>query len=104
MARYGRDSFPPGFQWDPQKYDVNLRKWRVRFEIAALVFDDPLADEREDLRFPYDEERFIIVGEAAGQPLHVAFAVRGVDDEIIHIISARRLLPAERRAYGRARS
>lgn len=34
MPLYGRDTFPPGFQWDPVKYDTKLQKWRIRFEVA----------------------------------------------------------------------
>ncbi|WP_158812024.1 BrnT family toxin [Beijerinckia sp. L45] len=104
MALYGRDRYPPGFQWDPAKYDANLEKWKIRFEHAAKVFADPLCDEQIDLRMDYNELRFVAVGEVDGDLLYVAFTLRGEDDEVTHIISARRLLPAERRAYAKVRS
>lgn len=32
------------FEWDEEKYALNLRKHGVKFEEAAEVFFDPLAD------------------------------------------------------------
>ncbi|CDG97897.1 Putative toxin-antitoxin system, toxin component (fragment) [Xenorhabdus bovienii str. puntauvense] len=29
------------FEWDPAKAETNYRKHGIRFEEAALVFDDP---------------------------------------------------------------
>jgi uncharacterized DUF497 family protein len=68
------------------------------------VFADPLCDERVDRRMDYGEDRFIAFGEANGELLYVAVTLRGADDEITHISSARRLFPREKRAYARVRS
>ena len=104
MALFGRNRYPLGFQWDPDKYDLNVSKWKVRFEVAARVFEDPLRDEWADERFSYGELRFVAVGEVQGELLYVAFTLRGDDDDVTHLISARRLLPKERRAYEKSRS
>ena len=101
MAPYGRNSFPPGSQWDPGKYDANLKKWKVPFELAAQIFQDPLLEEKLDSRFRYDEARFLAIGETHGVLLYVAFTLRGDDEDIVHIISARKAFPAERRAHAK---
>ena len=77
MPDFGRTNFPSTFQWKPVKYDVNLDRWKIRFEIAAEVFADPLCDEQVDTRKEYDEVRFVAVGEARGELLYVAFTLRG---------------------------
>lgn len=32
---------PAGFDWDPNKYDANLKKHGVRFDDALRAFGDP---------------------------------------------------------------
>lgn len=60
----------------------------VSFELAATVFKDPFAIELLDDREDYGEERFVMIGMAAGQVLlFVAYTER---TEHIRIISARR--------------
>jgi uncharacterized DUF497 family protein len=49
------------FEWDQQKNRQNLHKHDVRFETAALVFDDPYAITQRDVTFE-DEERWTTVG------------------------------------------
>jgi len=49
------------FEWDENKSRQNLRKHDVRFETAALGFDDPYAITQRDSTFD-DEERWITVG------------------------------------------
>ena len=36
------------FEWDEAKHERNLLKHNVRFETAALVFDDPFALTQRD--------------------------------------------------------
>jgi uncharacterized DUF497 family protein len=49
------------FEWDEEKNCQNLFKHKVRFETAALTFEDPCAltqrDESSD-----EEERWITIG------------------------------------------
>lgn len=84
------------FQFDPAKAKRNLKKHKVSFADAEVVFYDPLAIHSED---PYSEqeERFIAVGMgSAGQILVVVYIFRG--DEI-RLISVRRATRREVQDY-----
>ena len=91
------------FEWAEDKNRRNLRKHDVRFETAALVFDDPYAITQRDLTFE-DEERRITVGAIGpGSILLVVHAFcQKEDEEVIRIISARAAESHERRAYEEA--
>jgi uncharacterized protein len=91
------------YTWDEAKNQRNLIKHRVRFETAALAFDDPYAvtqrDESSD-----EEERWITFG-AIGQGailvvVHTCFEAEGEDGT--RIISARAAESRERRIYEEA--
>lgn len=88
------------FEWDDEKNRQNLRKHKISFETAALVFDDPdvlSLLERE----VGGEERWQSLGLIHGAVIVlVAHTYRDTDDgEVIRIISARMATPAERRRY-----
>jgi len=91
------------FEWDEHKNQQNLRKHDIRFETAALVFDDPYAITQRDVIFE-DEQRWITVG-AIG-PGSILLVVHTFyeehDEEIIRVISARAAESHERRAYEEA--
>jgi uncharacterized DUF497 family protein len=93
------------FEWDARKAAVNRTKHGVSFEEAATMFGDPDALDGQDLRHSAKESRFLRLGRAAtGRVLIVAYTVRrGVDDESIRIISARRASRKERAAYAASR-
>jgi uncharacterized DUF497 family protein len=85
------------FEWDPAKAKMNLRKHGIAFREAATVLRDPLGITIFDPDHSDEEDRFITFGfSAAGRLLMVAHTER---DERIRIISARRLIRAEREAY-----
>jgi uncharacterized DUF497 family protein len=89
------------FEWDDKKSESNFRKHGVRFEEAALAFDDPLAISVQD-RIENGEERWQTLGMSGGcLLLLVAHTVRDDDDgmEVIRIISARHAERKERRRY-----
>lgn len=89
------------FEWDGRKAETNFRKHGVRFEEAALVFDDPFALSEQD-RIENGEQRWQTVGMAGScLLLLVAHTVRLEEKgaEIIRIISARRVNRKERRRY-----
>jgi len=89
------------FEWDAAKAASNFRKHGVRFEEAALVFDDPLAVSKQD-RIENGEIRWQTIGLVSGcLLLLVAHTVRLEDQgiEIVRIISARRVERNERRQY-----
>jgi hypothetical protein len=91
------------FEWDEEKNRRNLLKHDVRFETAALVFDDPNALTQRD-PFSEDEERWMTLG-AIAQAIVLLVVHTWVDrdgEEIIRIISARTATPRERRRYEEA--
>lgn len=91
------------FSWDPAWARRNLAKHGVGFEIARLVFDDPLLVSRMD-RMEKNEERWQTFG-LVGQTLLlvVVHTLRWVPEpdgeEEIRIISARPATKAERKIY-----
>jgi uncharacterized DUF497 family protein len=84
------------FEWDEAKAAANYISHGVRFEMARDVFHDPFAVEWLDDRFPYGEDRFIIIGMVDNRLLYVAYTMRG---DAIRIISARGAEPYEKRKY-----
>lgn len=91
------------FVWDKKKGRRNLAKHKVSFELAKLVFDDPLHLSLPD---PADvEERWRTVGLVKGAV--VLLVVHTVEEkhgeEEIRIISARKATKAERHAYQTSR-
>ena len=86
------------FEWDEQKYKINLEVHEVSFEAAMEIWSDPLL-EREDDRKDYGEIRIIAYGVAQDRILTVVYTMRG---ERIRIISARRANRNERKAYHQA--
>jgi len=86
-------------EWDAAKAALNFRKHGVRFEEAALVFEDPLAASALE-RIENNEERWQTVGMVGGcLLLLVAHTVHVDEVEIIRIVSARRADPTERKNY-----
>jgi uncharacterized DUF497 family protein len=89
--------------WDPGKDRINRRDHKVSFEIAELVFDDPLAITLPD---PYPgEERWRTIGRPSAESDVVLFVVHTwpqedqTGEEVGRIISARKATKRERRAY-----
>ena len=89
--------------WDPEKARINRRDHKVSFEIAKIVFDDPLAIT---LPNPYpDEERWRTIGTPSGLSdvvllvVHTWPAEDEAGEQVGRIISARKATRHERRAY-----
>ena len=74
------------------------RKHGVSFETAARVFLDPNRIERYDGRVN-GEDRWITLGAVELVLLVVVYTVRGEDEQVIRLISARRANAQEREAY-----
>jgi uncharacterized protein len=91
------------FTWDERKDRINQRKHGVSFETAALAFDDPHHVSRLD-REVDGELRWQTIGMVKGiQVLLIAHTVtESGDDEIVHIISARKATRRERSIYAQA--
>jgi len=87
------------FGWDDEKNRRNLAKHKVSFELARLVFDDPLHISIPD---PFEsEERWRTLGLVKG--VVVLLVVHTVEEqngeEAIRIIPARKATRLERKAY-----
>lgn len=83
------------FEWDDEKYAVNLRKHDVKFETAAEVFFDPFYQIGD--ASTAEEKRDYIIGYSFSEKLFlVVFIERS---ERTRIISARQTTPTERKIY-----
>ncbi len=90
------------FEWHEAKAQANWQTHGIRFELARTVFKDPFAIELFDDRRDYGEERFIVIGMAAGQVLlFVVYTERG---NRIRVISARRATKDEQDHYFKQRA
>lgn len=83
-----------GFEFDPAKNALNLRKHGVPLTLGAEVLTDPNLIEREDRSMDYGEVRYTVIGMAAGTVHVVVFTERA---DRIRFISVR---PADRRETG----
>lgn len=89
------------FEWNTEKAELNLKKHGVGFDEAVTIFDDLFYVEFYDPKHSIEEHRFLIIGESKRQRLLiVSYAER---DDKIRIISARELIPQERRNYEHGR-
>ena len=87
------------FEWDEEKYALNLRKHGVRFEEAAEVFFDPYAQSGDTS--VVDEDRSYYIGWSfSRKTLVVVFVERG---SVIRIVSARKANRSERKKYEETR-
>ncbi len=87
------------YEWDRDKYELNLKKHGISFEEAQTVWADPLAQEFYDDGHLDSEERYIRVGHSQNsRVLLVVFCERDTGDTI-RIISARKATSSERRDY-----
>jgi uncharacterized protein len=85
-----------GYEWDPDKAKLNIRKHGIAFADAVSVFFDDSAITVEDNN--PDEVRIATVGmDAFGHILVVVYTWRG---DNIRLISARRATERERKQYG----
>jgi uncharacterized DUF497 family protein len=86
------------FTWDERKNRVNKQKHGVSFETAIRVFDDPYHLTRQD-REVEGEPRWQTIGMV--NDVHVLLVAHtvGEDEEVIHIISARKATRRERSIY-----
>lgn len=88
------------FEWDLAKAASNAAKHGVTFEEATEVFaDDVVSFERLDA--DHGEIRIETLGPIARGLVLVVWTERGVDLEVIRIISARTATRAERARYAK---
>lgn len=89
------------FEWHPGKAASNVRRHDVSFNLAATVFNDPLAASMPDDEHSDHEERWVTIGQAEnGWTLVVVHTFRqAAEQAVVRIISARRATSAERKAF-----
>ena len=87
-------------EWDEQKNLTNFAKHKISFELARLVFGDPLHLVKFD-RVVDGEERWHAMGKVMDR--HILVVVHTYknrkNEEILRIISARRASSHERKQY-----
>jgi uncharacterized protein len=87
------------FEFDPVKAKSNLIKHKVSFEEAQTSLLDPMALVRED-GDALGEQRYVLVGmSGAGRMLAVVYTLRGEDESIFRLISARKATSREEKYY-----
>ena len=85
------------FEWDDAKAHGNEKKHGISFLEAAEVFGDEYSSCVHDPEYSSNEERFLLFGVSSkGNYLVVSFTERL---NKIRIISARRMVRQERKAY-----
>jgi len=86
-----------GFEWDPHKGRVNVRRHGVDFADAVAVFEDERAITMRDDLTAVDEQRWLTLGrDIRDRIVVVAYTWR---DDRIRVFSARRATASERRQY-----
>ena len=90
------------FRWDEQKNRSNRRNHGISFDTAARVFLDPLHMSRQD-RIVDGEGRWQTIGRVNGLLILVAYTVVDEEDEIVRIISARKVTRREQIEYEEAK-
>lgn len=87
--------------WHAKKNRDNQRKHKLSFEVAQLVFDDPLAASQPD-PYPYEErwQSIGLVGSVVVVVIHTSLTMdTSTREETGRIISARKATARERKAY-----
>lgn len=88
------------FEWDENKNAANKRKHDISFELASLVFRDPLAVSELDTRFN-NQEHWQTIGQVRNSWILVAHTYQETNhgEEIVRIISAREASSREKQRY-----
>lgn len=90
------------YEWDEIKYQDNLKKHKIRFEIAQDVFADEMALEYFDEdNSTLTEKRFQRIGMSSAGILFVVFCevIKVNGEEVTRIISAREATNPEKDRY-----
>jgi uncharacterized DUF497 family protein len=88
------------FEWDRHKNLANVQKHGITFKVAVRAFFDPMAERFADDFHSHDENRFIVIGmDEIDRVLTVCHCLRGENESIIRIISARKATAYEHELY-----
>ena len=83
------------FEWNDEKYQINIKKHGIRFETAARVFFDEYLIDNYNFEHSDDEDRIKIIGKVE----KVLVVVHTERVEKLRIISARLANKKERNDY-----
>lgn len=86
------------FEWDSKKEKINLKKHKIDFNLAKLVFYDEFMMERYDINHSDYEDRYMVIGSVLDS-LMVITVIYTERADAIRIISARKANSEERKAY-----
>jgi uncharacterized DUF497 family protein len=86
--------------WDENKNQENIRKHKISFQEVETVFYDPNGKIIHDPDRTDEEDRFIILGLSKLLNVLVVCHCYREDDEIIRIITARKVTKNEGKGYG----
>jgi uncharacterized DUF497 family protein len=84
--------------WDESKRRINLQLHGIDFADLEAFFDGDLLT-REDAREAYGERRFQSIGVIYGVGLFVVWTPRGEAGDEPHLISARKAVAHEQKAW-----
>ena len=90
------------FEWDPNKAKTNLKKHKISFENATIVFKDPNAISIFDDEHSGLEDRWVTIGlDSQTKTLVVIHTFISIDKDNcnIRMISARKATKKEKRIY-----
>lgn len=83
------------FEWDDKKNEANLKKHKISFNEAVLVFYDPFAQIEESTKA--EEQRLTIIGSIEKGVVFVVYIEK--KGSSVRIISARKAKKKERKFY-----
>lgn len=89
------------FEWDDEKEQINIKKHKLSFSTAALVFNDKNRIGWYDDLHSDDEDRYITIGMISQKPNIVMVVYTERSGDKIRIISARAAMKKEKEAYYR---
>jgi uncharacterized DUF497 family protein len=87
------------FEWDPIKAAANFKKHGISFAEAATLFFDEDTKVAPDPEHSDREERFLAIGFSTKQRLLLVAHCYRESEEVIRIISARKLTKTERAQF-----
>ena len=89
-------------EWDEDKYEINLQRHGLSFELAEEAFDDPYAITTDDCIDESGEQRYQTIANVAGYLVLIAHVYRIVEgEERPRVISLRNANKYEQTRYFR---
>jgi uncharacterized DUF497 family protein len=87
------------FEWNIEKYKINVEKHGITFEEAATVLIRTDTDIVEDDESSSDEERFIALGFSEETRMLIVCYCERSGGDVVRIFSARKATKHEQKSY-----